>query len=199
MKPFKRSSKTQTSAPSVEPVTVAEAKAHMRVDHSTDDTLIGNLIKAAREHCEHSTGRALITQTWESRFDYWPSGGVIYVPKPPLQSVTSIVYIDTAGASTTLSASVYDVDTNATPGRILPAYNESWPSVQDHTNVITVTYVAGFGDAASDVPEGLRIAILQLVAQWYEHREAISAGISTADLPFAVDSLFRLHEVHGAQ
>jgi len=160
----------QTSAPSVEPVTTAEAKSHLRVDISDDDTLIAELIKAARQLAEAFTRRQFITATYELKTNELAE--IIALPRPPLQSVTSIKYVDTSGDTQTASSSLYGVDTHAEPGRIILAHGQTWPTVRDEENAVTITYKAGYGDAGSDVPEALKAAIKLIVGDLYEHREA---------------------------
>jgi uncharacterized phiE125 gp8 family phage protein len=117
------------------------------------------------------------------------------IPKPPLQSVSSIKYKDDDGTETTWSASGYIVDTDSEPGRVVLAYGESWPSVTLYPAApIQVTYVAGYGDDPHDLPQHLRQAMLMLLAHWHEHREA-SGEVRLSDVPFAVESLVRLHRV----
>lgn len=178
---------TLTSAPAAEPVSTAEAKTHMRVETSDDDTYIGTLITAARRYCEAVQKRAFITQTWKLYLDRFPS--VIRVPKPPLQSVSSIAYLDTNGDSQTLSSSVYTVDTDSEPGLIYEGYNQQWPATRDVEKAITVTFLAGYGDASTDVPAEVIHAIKLMVGHWYEHREAVADGVTPAMVPLTVHSL----------
>ena len=181
-----------TTAPSVEPVSSTEAKLHLRVDHSTDDTLITSLIKAAREWCESYQNRAFITQSITLTLDEFPD--VFVVPRPPLQSVTSIKYVDTDGVQQTLSDSVYDVDAQSEPGRIGLAHSQSWPSIRDDINSVEVIYIAGYGDVASAVPERVKAAIKLLIGHLYEHREMISE-MTLKESPFAVKSLLSVDRV----
>jgi len=178
---------TLSSAPAAEPVSTAEAKTHMRVETSADDTYIATLVVAARRYCEAVQKRAFITQTWKLYLDRFPS--VIRIPKPPLQSVSSIAYLDTNGDSQTLSSSIYTVDTDSEPGIVYEAYNQQWPSTRDVEKAITVTFIAGYGDASTDVPAEVKHAIKLLVAHWYEHREAVADGVTPADVPLTVKSL----------
>lgn len=171
--------------PATEPVTLAEAKDHLRVDIANDDTLIAALSVAAREMVEVSLHRQLVDATYDMTLDRFPgatagsssgvlfgAGGIIYLPRPPLQSVTSITYFDTAGVSTVLPTEDYLVDTASIQGRITPSVNErTWPSHEIRINAVTVRFVAGFGDAAA-VPSSIKTAILLLTADMYEHREA---------------------------
>lgn len=187
----------QTSAPAVEPLSLDEAKLHLRVDIGDDNELITALIVAARQYVEGATNRALISQTWRLSLDYWPYANCIRLPKPPLQSVTSLVYLDEDGNQTTWDASNYIVDTDSEPGRLVLADDASWPSLTLYpSNPIRVTYVAGYGDEGSDVPEHLRLALKLLIGHWYENREAIvSTGAVPKEIPLAVESLINLHRV----
>ena len=107
------------SAPSVEPLTTAEAKAHLRVDGTAEDAYIDECVTDARGTIEELTGRALITQTWDLWLDGWPAFGVITLPRPPLQSVTSVVYYDTDDTEATLSSANYLVDADSHLGRVI--------------------------------------------------------------------------------
>ncbi|HEX9768435.1 MAG TPA: hypothetical protein VGA50_04590 [Kiloniellales bacterium] len=156
--------------PAVEPLGLAEAKDHLRVTSATEDALIDADIIAARWRMEKYLGRALVTQTWEWYLDRFRS--VFRVPMPALQSVTSIKYFDGDGVEQTLAASVYQVDTKHTPGRIAEAYGETWPATRDQFNAVKITFVAGYGDAASDVPAPLRSALLLDVGHLFRNREA---------------------------
>lgn len=187
------------TAPATEPVTTAEAKAHLRVDISTDDTLIGLLVTAARQHLETICGRALVTQTLDVQFDRWPDGSVIYLPRAPLQSITSITYSKADASTGTLSSSDYVVDIKSQPGRVLLKSAASWPSDELQVGAaVTVRFVAGYGAAAA-VPQPLKQAILLLVGHWYENREAvIDTGRKTLlPLPMAVNSLIYPYRIWG--
>jgi uncharacterized phiE125 gp8 family phage protein len=179
------------TAPTEEPITTAEAKLHLRVDHAADDALIASMITAARQRVENATWRALVTQTLELTLDAWPSGNKIDLPRPPLASVTSVTYTDSDGTATVWSSSLYQVITQGTPGRIVPAYGEAWPTATLRAaNGIAVRYVAGYGAAAA-VPALLKAAMLLLIGNWYENREAVvvGAGLAATPLPMAVESI----------
>lgn len=179
---------TLNTAPSTEPITATEVKAHCRVDISDDDTLIGNQIKAARVWAEAFTGRQFVTATWEQIADTFLSR-TIRLAYPPLASVTSVAYTDTSGDAQTVSSDDYQVDTDSEPGRLVPDWDFSWPSTQAGTvNAVTITYVAGYG-AASAVPDDIKQALLMRVAHWYEHREEVIVGTSGSEVPAAVMSL----------
>lgn len=171
----------QITAPTLEPVTTSEAKSFIRVTTSADDTLIGLLIKAAREHGENITRRAWMTQTWELTLDGFPSGGIV-VPLSPLQSVTSVRYTDTDGTDTLLAAAEYSVDDENEPGLIVPAYGETWPTTRDEINAVRVRYICGWTSAAN-IPEALKIWLKIRVGTIYEQREALVVGQAVAGVP----------------
>lgn len=177
--------------PAVEPVTLAETKLHLRVTTSADDDQITALITTARELVEQSLSRALISQTLELVLDSWP-GSTIILPRPPLVSVTSIVYTDDAAADATFASTNYLVDADSTPGRIRLKSGKTWPSttLQD-LNAVRVRYVAGYGAAGTNVPQPIRQAILLLIGDWYENREAtiVAQGMTATPLPNGVEAL----------
>lgn len=184
------------TAPTSEPVTTAEAKAHLRVDISDDDTLIASLIAAARQAFEEINGRSLFTTTWKLILDGWPSGQAIVLPRPPLQSVSSIAYIDTDNSTTVWDTLNYVVEINRTPGRVYLAYNKSWPTaILRPASPITITYVSGWATVGA-IPQRYKQAILLLVGHWYEHREAIvSTGAMPKAIPLAYESLLLMDRV----
>lgn len=180
-------------APEVEPVTLAEAKLHLRVDNSTDDVLIEALITAARQFLETMARPqlAMITQTWQYIADKWPSSVGLELRPYPLQSVDEISYTDEAGTEATFASSNYLVDTVSEPGRLRLRSSASWPSVTlQELNGLVVEFTAGFGDDGSAVPAPLRQALLLLVAHWYENREiALTTGATASEIPFTVRAL----------
>jgi uncharacterized phiE125 gp8 family phage protein len=187
----------QTVAPASEPVSLTDAKAHLRVDIDDDDDFISGLIAAARQYTETTTRRAFISQTWRLSLDNWPAGDEIELPKPPLASVSSIVYKDADGASTTWATSNYIVDTDSEPGRIVLANGASWPTVSLYpVNPIQITFVAGYGAAGSSVPQYLRQAVKLLVSHWYENPEATKEGSALQEIPFGVESLIYLNRAY---
>lgn len=185
---------TLVTGPKVEPISLAEAKLHLRVDITDDDTLIRSLIVTARENVEGISRRALITQTWKYILDEFPEDDEIVLPLPPLQSVASITYKDQDGNASTFSSGDYIVNTDADPGKIVLGYGKSWPSTSLYpTGAVTVQFTAGFGDAATDVPEKYRQAMLLLIGHWYENREAIATtGAVPKEIPMGVESLLWL-------
>lgn len=165
-----------TGAPAVEPVTLDEAKQHLRVDASDEDALIAALISAARirleEHCE----RAFITQTWRLSLSGWPVSGEIVLPRPALLTVTGITYVDSANVTTTYDAANYAVVTDAEPGIVMLKSGCSWPSAELMVGLpVRVAYTCGYGSIAANVPGPIRAAMLLLVGHLYENRESVTA------------------------
>ena len=147
------------TAPPAEPVTLAEQKAHMRVDFDADDTLIEALIKTARQHLDGPDGwlgRALVQQTWDMRLDGFPlisSGGEIRIPLAPLISVDQITYRDPDGQTQTLASSVYQVvDGGSQRAFVTLEPNQAWPGTQDRHDAVTVRFTAGYAPSEDSPP-----------------------------------------------
>lgn len=166
------------TAPNAEPISLAEARQHLRVTSTAEDSLILSFVAAAREHAESYTRRRFITQTWDMLLDCFP-WWCIEMPHAPLVSVTSIAYVDAAGATQTLDPTKYLVDTKTDPGRITPAYSEVWPITRWQMNAATIRFVCGYGDAAA-VPQPIKTA-LRLLVQYFEQREGGEKLIEAAE------------------
>ena len=180
--------------PTEEPLSLDEAKLHLRVDGTAEDDYIAGLIKAAREACEIEARRAFVTRTLDLSITCWPDY-VLALPLPPLVSVTSIKYTDEDGSEGTVSASTYVVNANVEPGLIICKPSQSWPSVNLMPGPsIVVRYVAGFGTAA-DVPAVYKQAMLLLIGHMYENRESVIVGTIATKLPDAVSKLLSLDRV----
>jgi uncharacterized phiE125 gp8 family phage protein len=152
---------------------------------STEDTYLASLITAARKHCEYFLGRSLITQTWDLYLDSFPNEEYIEIPYPPLQSVTTLKYKDTAGALQTWAATNYIVDIITEPGRISLAYGISWPSTYAEIQAVQIRFVAGYGLAVS-VQKHIKQAILMKLTDLYEHRGDME---SSAEIDKTVEAL----------
>jgi uncharacterized phiE125 gp8 family phage protein len=178
--------------PVLEPVTLTEVKAQCRIDGTAEDTYLGTLITAAREYCEAIDWRAYLTQTIELWLEAWPHDDEIELPRPPLQSVTSVEYYDVNDAKYTLSPLDYYVDTIRVPGAVHLKYLKTWPVTQlrDY-NAICVTYKAG-ATAAANVPAVIKQAMLLLIGHWYENREAVLVGTISKPIDFAVQALLEI-------
>lgn len=172
--------------PSAEPVSLSEAKAHLRETATDQDSLIMSLISAARGWAEDFTQRALITQTWDYKLDAFADE--MEIPLPPLQSVTSIKYLDTAGAEQTLANTEYTVDTAAERGLVRLGYGKSWPATRAQANAVTIRFVAGYG-AAATVPGTIKAACLLLLGELYARREHAIAGAPIATVPVNAEYL----------
>lgn len=177
---------TVITAPASEPLSTAEAKAHLVVEHTNDDTLIASYIQAARIMCEQHQWRSYITQTREEWLNAFPVGP-IYLPYGPVQSITSIKYIDIDGTEQTYSSDNYTLDT--VNDMVYLDYNLAWPSTQCIQNAVKVRYVAGYGATGSAVPETIRSAMRLLIGHWYLNREGVLTGITATQLPMGVEAL----------
>ena len=179
-----------TVAPTDEPVTAGEARAHCRIDSADENVVVSAMIARARAAAEHETQRCLVATTYEWYLDAWPSGTELLIPRPPLSSVTSVKYRDTNGTLQTLSSANYHVDTVSEPGRIWLADGQTWPNLQmQRPNVVVITFVAGYATAAA-VPAAIKGWILLHVGAQYENREnmTVANGQSVQTMPF-VDGL----------
>lgn len=182
---------TLTTAPTVEPVTLDEARMHLRVTRTVENSQIERQITLARQYVESVVHQQMNTATYTLYLDEFPT--IIYPPMPPLQSVTHLKYYNTGNTLTTLTENTdFTVDTKNEPGRIEPEYGKSWPSTRDRFNAVELKYVAGYGDAASDVPERYVQAILLLVANWHENREPVIVGAIGSEVAKSVNDLLLL-------
>lgn len=164
-------------------VSLAEAKLHLRVDASDEDTLITAMITAATEAAEQATGRAIMPQTWELTLDAFPDA--FQLTRVPVASVISLKYWDVAGTQQTLGSMLYTLD-NADDFNfhyVVPAYGASWPDTRDQINAVALRYVAGYADAAG-VPDSIKAWIKLQVGAMYENRMA-EGPVQTYALGFA--------------
>lgn len=177
-----------TTPPASTPVTTAEAKTHMRIDHDGDDAYIAGLIAGARDFLQSVCGKTFFTTTYTLKLDRFPTDDYIDMPMPPLATVTSISYEDTAGDTQTFSSASYTVDTYPEPGRIYVDRSVGWPSVYDQRNAVTIVYTAGY----ATVPDNIKQAVLLLTAEWYENRENGVVGTiytPTPSLRWLIDNI----------
>jgi uncharacterized phiE125 gp8 family phage protein len=148
-----------------------------------------SFITAARQQLEQMASHKMVTQTLALSIDDFPDSGILYL-EGPVQSVSSIQYYDLDGELQTWNNELYQVDITSNPGRVMPAYDETWPDYLDDYNSIVVTYVAGCGNAEV-VPAILKQAIKMLVAHWYNQREAVSET-QNYEVPYAVDNIVKM-------
>jgi uncharacterized phiE125 gp8 family phage protein len=179
--------------PAAEPITLAEAKAYLRVEHGDDDTVIAALIAAARSHVEAATRRALITQSWRLVLHRWPVGGRIPVTPVPLQQLLAARIHRADGTSQAIDAAAFTLDRAAAPA-ILGFAPGSMPAPGRDLAGIEIDVEVGYGGAGTDVPEPLRQAMRLLIAHWYENRGLV-AGDAGAVLPAGVAALLAPYRV----
>ena len=193
------------TAPSIEPLTLAEAKLHLRVDFTDDDALITMLIAAARQYAEQKTARSFITTVWKYVADSFPGVGVMGVPwgreyshpgnailleKGQVQSIDSIQYLDMSGTLQTVATSLYTSDLTGPLARIAPKFGQIWPIPLPQIGAVTVNFTAGYGATTASVPEGIKAWLKLRIGALYENREEVVAGrsITVTPMPF-VDGL----------
>tara|TARA_R110002072_G_scaffold105579_2_gene230813 strand:- start:183 stop:767 length:585 start_codon:yes stop_codon:yes gene_type:complete len=177
--------------PGVEPTSLDQAKAFLRVTHTDEDQLITDLIVSARERVEAETGRALITRTCRETLDDWAVEGrfsppcVLKLPAPPLQSVTAITLFAADGSGAVWDESEYQVDIESDPGRVAVRGRSGFPRPGRTVSGIQIDFAAGYGDTPDDVPAALKEAVLRLVGEAYHDRD----GPAGKPLPVSVISL----------
>lgn len=202
--------------PATEPISLAEAKAHLNVTIPDDDGLIQNLVRAARRKLEWEYRRAFMTQTLVLGLDYfgqpefmpswmygWPPSMLTYGPtgwmlptastielRPPVQSVTSITYADPSGNPQTLASANYLVDTSSEPGRLVPNLGKIWPVTGPVPGAAKIQYVTGY-TSTDLVPDDMKAAIKLLLGEFYQNREnvVIDSRIVALQIPDGVDAL----------
>jgi uncharacterized phiE125 gp8 family phage protein len=176
----------RTTAPAVEPVTVADAKAQLRIGHDSEDDLIAGLIRAAREEVEARTGLALVSQNWRLAVDRWPRFGRVALLRFPVIEILSVTVYGTEGEAALVDPATYEVDVASRPARL---YFATRPEPARIMNGIEIDFSAGFGADADGVPERLKRAVLVLVAHWYEFRAGFGAGDQPVSIPPQFDRL----------
>jgi uncharacterized phiE125 gp8 family phage protein len=172
--------------PALEPVTLDEAKLHLKVDSTDDDALITRLIAAARARAEWNTGRAFVTQSWILWRDAWAEQ--FEIPLPPLQAVTAVTAYAPDGSETTIDPTTCTVDAASQPARIV--FGCIPPVALRAINAVSIAFTAGYGDAADDVPAPVREAILEIIAELYTHR-----GDGPAELSLSAQALLAPYRV----
>lgn len=175
----------QTAQDGAEPVSLSEAKDHLRVDSGEQDMLILGLVSAAREWAEVVTRRALVDTAYRLDLAGWPSYGVIVLPRPPLKTLTHVKYYDDANVLQTWATTQYQVSAPVGPwaprAEIRLASDAAWPSTYDRVDAVQVTFEAGYG---ASVPRAVKSAILILLTHLFEHR-----GDAAESLPPAARAL----------
>lgn len=173
----------RVTAPAAVPVTLAEAKAHLRVEHEEEDALIAGLVDAATQLLDGLTGtlgRALISQTWALDVTGWRSGGLRLRPGP-VRSLESLTIVAPDGSRETVDTAGYRLTAHC----VVPPLDGA-PSLPSSEHWLELRFVTGYGDAQEDVPAPVRQAILLLIGAWYENREAAAVGAAAAPLPASI-------------
>jgi uncharacterized phiE125 gp8 family phage protein len=187
-------SSTLLTGPAVEPVTLAEAKAHLRVEHDAEDDEIAALIAGARINVEAQTRRALITQVWRLTRDVWPVDGRILVFPSPLRELVAARVVMRDGGEHSIDVGLFTADQAAAPAIL--AFNPGTMPISDRPAAgIELDVEVGHGDAPADVPQPLRQAIKILVAHWYENRGLLAVGREANVLPLTVHALIAPYRV----
>lgn len=183
----------RTVAPGVDLIETLAARKQCRVDHADDDDTIAAMVRAATDYLDGPQGIlrvALLKQTWRDAWSAFPDDDRIRLSAEPLIAVTSVEYV-AEGATTwsTLDADEYHAYTDALGCWVELADGSSWPATATRPEAVRVTYTAGFGVTAKDVPANIVHAAKLLVAHFYENREAVLVGVVPAQLPMGVDAL----------
>ena len=185
---------TVQTAPSVEPITTAEAKTHLRVTTSASDTYIAALVTVARRRVESLTGRALVDTVFDFTTDALENR--IRLPRAPVSAVTHVKLRDSDGIETTVSSSVYGLSLEDEVAAVVLDDDESWPVTDLRSwDPVAIRFTAGYGVAASDVPEDIRHAVKLLVGHYFENREPIAHGGTVSAIPETVDALLAPHTI----
>lgn len=187
----------RTVAPSAALIPVSEARSQVRWDDNDDPEVDANLtllIGAVMSHLDGAggiLGRALVSQTWADTASGFPVGDGFPVALAPLISVAEITYYDADNIRRIFDPGSYSAHSRFDGGYIKRAASVSWPATFVRDDAVTVTYVAGYGGAATDVPAAIRLAGLMLVAHWFQNREAVLTGTISASLPIGIERLLR--------
>ena len=173
--------------------TTADAKDFLKVDTNADDTLIDNLIKAATQSCEIYTNRYFLDTLVTQYADKWVDIENLY--KSPVSAITHIKYYDSDDSLQTLAGTVYLLDEVSQPARIGLKPNQSYPNIANRINAVAVQYTVGYGTASTDVPEGIRQAVLMTIANWYENRQTVITGRTATELPLSSQYLLNQYKI----
>ena len=174
----------EITPPLAEPVTLAEVRAHLRLEGGEEDGLVAALAVVARQHLERVTGLVLMRRTLRLYRDDWPVSGVIQIARGPVQAIESVRVYDADGVAQSLSLDGHRLDGDARPARLLL---KQCVSSGQAINGIEIDFTAGFGDSGAEVPDGLKRALLLHVA----HMFAFRGVVAPAEQPAACRSVMR--------
>lgn len=170
----------RTVEPAVEPVTLVEAKAHLRLSHDSEDVLVSGLIRAARDEVEKTAGLALIDQSWRLALDRWPRHGTALIAKHPVKQILSVTAYGPDGEASLIDPAAYQLDRLSRPARL---HFSAEQAPLRAMNGIEIDFAAGFGESGPDVPDLLKRAMLVVVAHWFEFRAAFGPGEQPVSFP----------------
>ncbi len=176
----------RTVGPQAEPVSLAEARAHLRLDHESEDALVTSLIRAAREEVEAACGLALIAQDWRLTLDRLPGSKLVTLRRHPVVEILSVTVYGAEGEASLVAGDRYTLDRHSRPARL---HFAEAPQPRVAMNGIEIDFRAGFGEAGTDVPDLLKRAILTLVAHWFEFRAAFGADSQPVSFPIGYERL----------
>ena len=181
-------------APAITPITLAEVKDQLRVEHTDDDSILTRLIAVAVAYTDvtGALGHAMITQKWGQWIAANPPSAVKLILGPS-QAVTAVKYYDTDGTLQTATLTDFEVTGTEFATYIGPKTGFSWPVTDQRSDAIRIEYTIGYGDSTTDVPETLRHAMMMLIAHWYDNRENELIGTISKNIPFGFDSLIGMH------
>jgi len=175
-----------------QPITLDEAKAHLRVTNTAEDDVITFMIKAATKWCERYSGYTFVNTVYQLNMDDFPPDDIIVLPKYPLAGVTSIKYYNDEDTQVTFDSDNYRVDTTSIPGRV--EYVTSWPGVYDKINTIEILFTAGYGTDPADVPDDMKAAIKIMLGHLYEHRQEV-VNYSPQEMPMGARAILGAYKI----
>lgn len=183
------------TGPALEPLMLADVKDRLGIppDEDTQDSLIDYLIQAAREDSEGYMQVSLISRTLEIALPAFAN--TIELPLQPVQSITSIKYIDTAGTEQTLDPAVYSLDTYHHTHRVVLAYDQAWPSARATTNAIKVRYAAGYGDTGDTIPQAIQHAMILMIDNWLKASISQDGNAYVRTRPYAAEQLLNKYRI----
>ncbi|RWX76157.1 hypothetical protein EPK99_20350 [Neorhizobium lilium] len=172
--------------PVAEPLTLAEVKAHLRLDQTDEDALLLSLIRTAREHLERETGLCLITQSWRLYLDRWPRDGIVRIARSPVQAIQNARVYDADGDPVDVSLEDHLLDGSGRPARF---WLRNPPKPAQAVNGIEIDFTAGYGEAGTDVPDTLKRAMLIHIGHMFAFRGVISPDQQPAGIPDGYERL----------
>lgn len=175
--------------PATEPVSLANAKQHLKVETSADDGLINNLIATARQHVEKQIDKVLIEQTWLIYFDNWTDDGELKLQVAPITTINYLRTYSDDDIANTIDPSHYYADLVKNPQKLILRGSRIWLKPGRIANGIEIEATAGYGPTGASVPTPLRSAMLMLIAYWYENRQPDCHAAASESMTTKLQSL----------